>query len=89
MKEETVSEAKLDWKQQKEEQARQRKRESDFKKTETEIFELETRDGEIDELLTREEVYTNVAECLKLHKEKEEISERLEILYEKWEALAQ
>lgn len=89
VKEETVSEAKLDWKQQKEEQARQRKRESDFKKTETEIFELETRDGEIDELLTREEVYTNVAECLKLHKEKEEISERLEILYEKWEALAQ
>lgn len=89
VKEETVSEAKLDWKQQKEEQARQRKRESDFKKTETEIFELETRDGEIDELLTREEVYTNVAECLKLHAEKEEISERLEILYEKWEALAQ
>ncbi len=86
---ETISEAKLDWKQQKEEQAKARKRESEFKKTEAEIFELETRDGEIDELLTQEEIYTNVAECLKLHKEKEAISRRLEILYEKWEELAQ
>ena len=86
---EPVSEAKLDWKQQKEEQARARKRESEFKKTEAEIFELETRDGEIDALLTQEEIYTNVAECLKLHKEKENISSRLEILYEKWEELAQ
>ena len=80
---------KLDWKQQKEEQARQRKRENDFKKTEAEIFELESRDGEIDQLLTQESVYTNVAECMKLHKEKEAIASRLEILYEQWEALAQ
>ena len=80
---------KLDWKQQKEEQARQRKRENDFKKTEAEIFDLENRDAEIDTLLTQEEVYTNVAECMKLHKEKEAIAERLEILYEQWEALAQ
>jgi len=86
---ETVSEAKLDWKQQKEEQARARKRENDFKKTEAEIFELETRDAEIDELLTKEDIYTNVAECLKLHKEKESIANKLELLYEKWEELAQ
>ena len=80
---------KLDWKQQKEEQARQRKRENDFKKTEAEIFDLENRDAEIDTLLTQEEIYTNVAECMKLHKEKEAIAEKLEILYEQWEALAQ
>ena len=86
---ELESAGKLDWKQQKEEQARQRKRENDFKKTEAEIFELETRDGEIDQLLTQESVYTNVAECMKLHKEKEAIAARLEILYEQWEALAQ
>ena len=67
---EPESAGKLDWKQQKEEQARQRKRENDFKKTEAEIFDLETRDGEIDQLLTQESVYTNVAECMKLHKEK-------------------
>lgn len=86
---EPESAGKLDWKQQKEEQARQRKRENDFKKTEAEIFDLETRDGEIDQLLTQESVYTNVAECMKLHKEKEAIAARLEILYEQWEALAQ
>ena len=80
---------KLDWKQQKEEQARQRKRENNFKKTEAEIFDLENRDAEIDTLLTQEEIYTNVAECMKLHKEKEAIAEKLEILYEQWEALAQ
>ena len=86
---ESESAGKLDWKQQKEEQARQRKRENDFKKTEAEIFDLETRDGEIDQLLTQESVYTNVAECMKLHKEKEAIAARLEILYKQWEALAQ
>lgn len=85
---ETASVGKLDWKQQKEEQARIRKRENDLKKTETEIFELETRDHEIDELLTKEEVYTSTSECLKLHQEKEAISKRLEALYEIWEDLA-
>ena len=83
-----VSEGRLDWKQQKEEQARQRKRENELKKTEAEIFELENRDNEINELLTKEEVYTDVAECLKLHKEQEALKARLEILYEQWEALA-
>ena len=86
---EPESAGKMDWKQQKEEQARQRKRENDFKKTEEEIFRLESRDGEIDELLTQESIYTNAAECVKLHKEKEEIAARLETLYEQWEALAQ
>ena len=78
----------MDWKQQKEEQARIRKRENDLKKTEEEIFELETRDQEIDELLMKEEIYTSTAECLKLHQEKETIHDRLEQLYETWEALA-
>lgn len=89
IKEEVVSEGKLDWKQQKEEQAKVRKRENDLKKTEAEIFDLETRDGQIDDLLVQEEIYTNPAECLKLQKEKETISQRLEQLYEMWEALAQ
>ena len=85
---EAASAGKLDWKQQKEEQARIRKRENDLKKTENEIFDLETRDQEIDELLTRKEIYTSTAECLKLHQEKEAIHKRLELLYEAWESLA-
>ena len=47
---ETSSLGKRDWKQQKEEQARARKRENDLKKTEEEIFTLETREQEIDGL---------------------------------------
>lgn len=87
--EEEPSAAKLDWKQQKEEQARQRKRENDLKKTEEEIFQLESRDEEINELMTHEDIYTNVSECQKLHQEQEELKKRLETLYEQWEALAQ
>ncbi len=86
---EALSEGKLDWKQQKEAQALKRKRENDLKKTEMQIMELEQRDAAIDELLTREEVYTNVERCLELNNEKAQISSELEILYEKWEALAQ
>ena len=86
---ETVSATKMDWKQQKEEQARLRKRENDLKKTEKAIEELEQRDSEIDEEMTNPEVATNVAECVRLSKEKAEIAEKLEKLYEKWEELAE
>lgn len=86
---ETVSATKMDWKQQKEEQARLRKRENDLKKTEKAIEELEQRDSEIDEEMANPEVSTNVAECVRLSKEKAEIAEKLEKLYEKWEELAE
>lgn len=84
-----ISQTKLSWQQKKEEQARQRKLENELKKTEQRIEELETRDQEIDETLALPEVCTNVAECLKLSKEKEKIAQELEILYERWEELAQ
>lgn len=83
------SENKLSWQQQKEEQARQRKRQSDLAKTEKEIAKLEERDREIDELMSQPEIGTNVAECTKLSKEKAQILEELELLYEKWEELAE
>ena len=83
------TEAKLDWKQQKEEQARLRKIQNDLKKTETEIERLESREAEIDELMTQESVFTNVAECIKLNKEKEEIAEQLLSLMEQWEELSE
>ena len=86
---ETVSATKLDCKQQKEEQARMRKRENDLKKTEKAIEELETRDKEIDEEMSDPQVATNVSKCVALSKEKAEIAEKLEELYEKWEELAQ
>ena len=84
----SASATKLDWKQQKEEQARLRKRENDLKKTEAEIEKLETRDGEIDEEMAQPEIAVNVVECVRLSKEKAAIAEKLEELYAKWEELA-
>ena len=83
------TEVKLDWKAQKEEQARIRKRQNDLKKVEDEIHRLETRDSEIDTLLSQEEIYTNVARLVELNNEKESLQQKLEELYETWEELAE
>ena len=85
---ENVSETKLTWQQQKEEQALKRKRENEPKKVEARIEELEARDKEIDETMVLPDICTNVAECTKLSREKAAIAEELEGLYEKWEELA-
>ena len=85
---EAVSETKLTWQQQKEEQAQKRKRENELKKVEARIEELETRDKEIDDTMVLPDICTNVAECTKLSREKAAIAEELEGLYEKWEELA-
>ena len=85
---ENVSETKLTWQQQKEEQALKRKRENELKKVEARIEELEARDKEIDETMVLPDICTNVAECTKLSREKAAIAEELEGLYEKWQELA-
>lgn len=85
----TESETKLDWKAQKEQQAKERKRQNDLRKTEERISTLEERDGEIDELMTQEDVYTNSVKCRELSEEKTNIMQELELLYEKWEELAE
>lgn len=87
-KEETPSEGKLTWQQQKEEQARKRKQENELKKVEKRIEELETRDKEIDDTLVLPDVCTNVGRCAELSREKDKIQEELEELYKKWEELA-
>ncbi|MFQ7157544.1 MAG: ABC-F family ATP-binding cassette domain-containing protein [Merdimonas faecis] len=83
------SASKLDWKEQKEEKARERKRQNELKKTEERITALEERDQEIDELMTQEEVFTNSVRCQELAVEKAGIAEELEELYLKWEELAE
>lgn len=80
---------KLDWKSQKEEQAKLRKRQNDLKKTEDEIQKLEMRNDEIDDLLTKEEVFTDVKKLMDLNKEKKEIESRLEELMVLWEELSE
>ena len=85
----SASGIKLDWKAQKEEQARIRKRQNELKKTEDSIHALETRDSEINGLLSQEEVYTDVDRLMELNREKEEIARQLEELYGRWEELAE
>ena len=75
--------------QQKEAQAKQRKRQNDLKKTEERIAVLEERDGEIDALMMEVEVYTNSVKCQELAAEKAAIASELEELYEQWEELAE
>ncbi|MDY5845337.1 MAG: ABC-F family ATP-binding cassette domain-containing protein [Bariatricus sp.] len=85
----TTSQSKLSWQEQKEEQARLRKRQNEFKKTEDRITKLEERNQEIDELMMQEEVYTNSVKCQELAHEKTANEEELEELYLKWEELAE
>ncbi len=86
---ETITDNKLSWQQQKEEQARIRKRKNDLKKTEEEIHSLEIRNGEIDALLIQEEIFTNPEKLMELHEEKKQVEARLEELLEHWELLAE
>lgn len=83
------SDSKLSWQEQKEIQAKERKRKNDLKKTEEQISVLEERNIEIDELITHEDVYSNSVKCQELEKEKNQNNAQLEELYEKWEELAE
>ena len=81
------SEGMQDWKAQKEQQAKQRKKENDIRKCEEEIAKLEEKDKQLDNEMALPENATNVAKLQELTKEKESISAKLEELYEKWETL--
>ena len=83
------SEVKLDWKAQKEEQARLRKKENDLKKCEEKIAELDTRTSEIDTEMSDPSIGTQVAKLQELTKEQAACQEQLEKLYEQWEELAE
>ena len=84
-----VSASKLSWQEQKELQAKERKRQNELKKTEERISVLEDRDREIDDLMVQEEIFTNSVKCQELAKEKIQIAEELENLYKNWEILAE
>lgn len=89
VEESAPSAQKLDWKQQKEQQAAQRKKENDLKKCEDRIAQLEAKAQELDEEMSRPEIATNVARLQEIAREKNAIEEELNPLYEKWEALSE
>ncbi|MDO4620067.1 MAG: ABC-F family ATP-binding cassette domain-containing protein [Lachnospiraceae bacterium] len=81
--------ARLEWKAQKEEEARKRKRINDIAKLEKEIEELEQRDAELDKEFENPDIASDPAELTKLSREKEAVGSRLEECYEQWETLQQ
>lgn len=80
---------KADWRAQKEEQAKARRRANELKKTEDGIQQLEQRLNEIDELILRPEVATDAAKLTELTGERERLDQDLAALYEAWETLAE
>ena len=81
------SDNKLDWKQQKEEQARKRKLANDLKKTEAEIEETESKISELEEAFADPKIATNSVKLGELQKEYNALKGKQEELYEVWEKL--
>ena len=84
-----ASDSKLTWQQQKEEQARLRKKQNALNKVEKEISELEAKNESLDEQLSDPKNGTDIALLQKLASEKEANDERLLTLMEEWENLAE
>ena len=84
----SASDGRLDWKAQKEEQARIRKKENDLKKCEEQIAALEARLKALDEEMSDPSIGTQAAQLQALAEEQAAASAELETLYEKWEAMA-
>ncbi len=78
---------KKDWQSMKEEQAKERKRQNDLKKTEDKIAELEGKIEDLNNEMAKEEVYSSPAESLKIHRQQTELNKQLEELYELWDSL--
>ena len=86
---ETVSGTKLTWQQQKEEQARLRKKQNALNKVEKEIAELEEKNESLEAQLSDPKNGTDIALLQKLASEKEANDERLLVLMEEGENLAE
>ncbi len=84
----SVSETKLDWKAQKEEQAKLRKKKNQLQKVEDEITRLEEENKEIEMQMSLPEIATDIGKLTPLAKKKEENDLLLLDLYEKWEELS-
>lgn len=84
-----TSDSKLSWAQQKEAQAKERKRQNNLAKTEKEIEQLEAKKDELMDQINDPEVASNAGRLLELSREVEKVQSRLDELYEIWEELAE
>ncbi len=87
-RQEAVSESKLDWKAQKEQQAQERKKENAMKKCEAAIEKLELELAEIEESMARPEIATNSVRLQELAAKQQELNAQLLDWYEQWETYA-
>lgn len=76
---------KTDWEKQKEYQAKLRKAQNGLKRTEEEIQKLESRDQAIGDEMQNPAISADVGQLMELQREKDQIAERLGVLYEDWE----
>ena len=82
-------EAKQDWKDWKEQQAAQRKRENDIRKCEDTIARLEQELSTLEASMAKPEYATDVAKLQELSSRQAQVSSDLEALYEQWEVLSE
>ncbi len=78
--------SKVDWKTQKEEQARLRKQQNELKRIEERIEILESDNTHLEKQLCDSEIATNVGKLLEIQKHLDKNNEELAKLYEEWEA---
>ena len=81
------SAARLDWKAQKEKDAKERKRKNDLARLEAKIDALEKEDAEIDQLFEDSEIAGNPEKLTELSIRKDELARQIEAAYEEWDAL--
>lgn len=76
-----------DWKLQKEEQAKLRKKQNEINKVESKIAELEETVAKCDDELSNPANAFDAARLISLQKDRDEAALKLDILYEEWEKL--
>lgn len=84
-----TSSAKADWQARKAAQAKQRKIENDFKKTEDRITELEETIAGLDAEMSSDEVCRNCAKLGELSAKQDRLREELNTLYGVWDELSE
>lgn len=84
-----VTENKLNWQEQKENQAQKRKLENALKKTEESIETIETKIRELEEEMAKPDIATNIGKLSELSRKCETQKEELNNLYEEWEKLSE
>ncbi|MDD6657739.1 MAG: ABC-F family ATP-binding cassette domain-containing protein [Lachnospiraceae bacterium] len=84
-----ITENKMNWQEQKENQAQKRKLENALKITEESIEKIETKICELEEEMAKPDIATNIGKLSELSRTCETHKEDLNKLYEEWEKLSE